>query len=202
MKALMGITLHTVTNNPMEYPYYLSKEEVIRQIREIYKTEVNLENENFDVYDQLLACESIQESEEEEIGRSGFPPSRQEENITANKENVNVKWNGNGTYKRSVNSKLIKGKQEAIKKLTECDYRTPPRKVAFLLEELFIDHKSKEGHWLYIAQNWPPRVINRVIFRMNKQHRTGEQTIKNPAAYFTHLIKFRKKRRREQPHGT
>jgi hypothetical protein len=177
------------------------REEAIRRIKEVYHAEVDLENENFGVYDQLLVYESIQESEEEEIVRNGFPPPTQEENITVSKESVNVKWNGNDTYKRSVNSKLTESKREAIAKLLQCDYRTPPRQIALLLEELFIDHKSKEGHWLYIAQSWPPRVINRVIHRINKQHRTGEQTIKNPAAYFTHLIKFRKKRRRERAHG-
>lgn len=120
-------------------------------------------------------------------------------------ESANVNGSGNGTYKRDIESALKIRKIQVIKELEACTYRTPPRKVAALLEELFARHQSKEGHWLFIAQQWSPRPIYRVIHQMNKEHRTGEQSIKNPAAYFTSIIKHRKKRkkfRKEATHGT
>lgn len=179
----------------MEYPCNLPKEEAIRRIRQIYNAEVNLENENFDVYDQLLACESIQESEDEERRRSGLLSSRQEENITANKESVNVKCHGNGGCKLRVNFGLNESKLRVIKELQECRSVTPPLKVAELLEEFFVDYSSDEGHWLYIAQTWNPREINRVLACIVKLHKTGAKTIQNPPGFFTYLIKFRSKKR-------
>lgn len=110
-------------------------------------------------------------------------------------ESVGVNGSVNGTYKRRTNSKLTISKRNAINKLKGCTYRTPPRVVAEILDVIFTDYESKEGHWLYITQNWNPRAINRVVVQMTKQHRRGDTTIKNPAAYFTYLIKFRKKRR-------
>lgn len=177
----------------MEYPYNLSKEEVVRRLEYVHHAIADPGNVTFDLYNQLLACESIAESEEAHVA----PHELKISNVITKgfNESVSVKGSGNGTYKRSVKSKLTESKREAITKLQKCGYKTPPREVASLLAELFIDFESKENHWLYIAQNWPPRAINRVIYQMNKQHRTGEQTIKNPAAYFTHLIKFRKKRK-------
>lgn len=109
---------------------------------------------------------------------------------------VSVNGNDSDTYKRGVNPKLNLSKSEVITRLKQCGYRTPPKKVASLLEQLFRNNSSREGHWLYIAQHWTPRAINRVISVMSKQRRLGEVSIFNPAAYFTKLIKFRKKRKR------
>lgn len=110
----------------------------------------------------------------------------------------------NGTNKRKVNSELTQNKQqEIITELRKCTYRTPPHKIAALLEALFSSYSSKPGHWLYIAQNWTPRVVNWVLNYMVKLIKTGRTTIKNPAAYFTKLIKYRKKRKeRRGSNGT
>lgn len=115
------------------------------------------------------------------------------------KENTHAKTsvyvNGNDGYKQHVNGSQTLSKQDAIAALKLCHYRTPPKEVARLLEALFINYHSKDGHWLYIAQRWNPRAINRVISLITKQHKRGDVTIQNPAAYFTFLIKRRQKRR-------
>jgi len=107
----------------------------------------------------------------------------------------NVKWNDNDTYKRIVNSNSTISKREAIKALSSYTYKTPPIKIVKSLEQLFIDYKTKDGHWLYIAQHWNPRAINRVIRFMTKLHNSKRVTIHNPPAYFTNLIKRRKRRK-------
>lgn len=110
-------------------------------------------------------------------------------------ENAGVNGNVNDSYKRQVNFELTQSKQHIIDELKRFNYRTPPLKVSKLLEDLFIEYGSRPGHWLYIAQRWNPREINRNITRLIKIHTTGRQSIKNIAAYFTYLIKFRKKRK-------
>jgi hypothetical protein len=174
----------------------LSKEEVVRQIESVYHADTDPTNKNFSVYDQLLACESIAETEEKEKRETVMHPSTTIlETTERTNESVTVNESVNGTYKRSINSKLTERKLQVIKELKTCNYQTPPRTVSKLLGELFADYDSKDGHWLFVAQHWPPRAISRVIVQMTKQHRTGEQSIKNPAAYFTAQIKFRKKRK-------
>lgn len=114
---------------------------------------------------------------------------------TKNQANDNVNVSGNDTCKHFINSELKRTKQKAIADLETCTYRTSPKKIASLLEEIFVSYESKPGHWLFIAQHWPPRAINRVIAYIINVHASGRVTIKNPAAYFTFLIKRRKKRK-------
>lgn len=109
--------------------------------------------------------------------------------------NASVSLNGNDSYKHGINEKQTFSKLEAIKRLDYCNYRTPPKKVEELLKIIFANYPSKEGHWLYIAQNYNPRAVRRVIALMTKLHQRGDVTIQNPPAYFTYLIKHRKKRR-------
>lgn len=119
--------------------------------------------------------------------------------IKENKETLkitNVSENVNGSYKRQVNFELTPSKQQIITNLYKCNYRTPPIKISKLLEELFKEWPSKEGHWLFIAQSYPPRPINRILNYLIKRHINGQDTIQNPAGYFTNLIKYRKKRKR------
>ena len=113
----------------------------------------------------------------------------------AEKENAVVNGYGNDTYKRGANFELTEDKLKAIKELQLCTYLTPPFKTAELLERLFLDPNTKANHWLKIAQNYPPRRISLTIKQMIKRHRGGGTTIDRPAAYFTYLIKFRKKRK-------
>lgn len=161
----------------------MNKDETILQIEKKYGASYN-PNSELSADEQLLICESYAESEKRSLNK-----------YRNSNESVSVKWNANDTHKRSDNKALTKSKQEAIAELEASNYRTPPRKIAQLLEQLFVEYNSKPDHWLYVAQNWNPRAINRVIKRLIKLHRTGEKTILNPPAYFTMLIKFRKRRR-------
>lgn len=172
-------------NREAEVRATISKEEAIRLIKEVYQANYDPDNPNFDIYDQLLACEAVAKAN----------PIKQDYYKERENENVSVKWNGSDSSKRRVNFELTKSKLQVINELKTLNYRTPPIKIAQLLEELFREWNSQSTHWTYIAQQWPPRPINRVIQRMIKLHSSGRMTFKNPAAYFTHLIKFRKKRR-------
>lgn len=111
-------------------------------------------------------------------------------------DNVNLNGSVNDTYGLRIDAQLIQGKQRVIAELKTCTYRTSPKKIASLLEKLFNSSETKPGWWLYVAQHWPPRPINRVIAQMIKQHQLGQVTIKNPAALFTYLIQKREKRKR------
>ena len=111
-------------------------------------------------------------------------------------ENANVKWNVNDTCKRIANFELTESKKKVINDLRTCNFSTSPAYISELLRVLFVDYPSKEGHWLYVAQTWNPRAINRVLKYMVSIQSTGRVTLQNPAAYFTRLIQLRKKRRR------
>lgn len=126
-------------------------------------------------------------------------PQDEEKNLysKANEDNVSLSGNVSGTCKLKVNEELFLDKKDVILQLKQCTYKTPPKEIATLLEKLFDNWISKEGHWLYIAQNWPPRAIARVITQIVKQHERGDETVKTPPAYFTHLIHFRKRRKKK-----
>ncbi len=127
----------------------------------------------YTIIEEYLYCQPPQQSavtEGEERKRNGYPTLTQSHGSGS----VSVNGNVSGTYKRNVNSALTKSKLQVITTLNECTYKTPPKKISRLLAELFTDYVSKDGHWLYIAQNWPPRAICRVIAQMNKQHQRGE----------------------------
>lgn len=165
----------------------LSKEEAARRIEKLGGV-YDSTNIGFDVYDQLLACESIAESTP-----IISPPIKE---IERTNENVLAYEDGNDGYKQQVNFELTPNKLEAISKLQKLNYRTPPPEIANLLDVIFEGCNTKFGWWLTVAQQWNPRAINRVIIQLNKLHTGGWRTFKNPAAYFTFLIKNRKKRRR------
>jgi hypothetical protein len=77
-------------------------------------------------------------------------------------------------------------KTDAIQKLQNYNSRTSHNKIANLLSRIFEGYGTTNGnHWLWIANNYPPRSINRVlkiVFKRTKR-------IRNPAALFTSLIK-------------
>jgi hypothetical protein len=110
-------------------------------------------------------------------------------------QNVSVSGNANDGCKHKVNFELTENKLDAIERLRSLTYLTPPVEISKLLENIFLQWPSKEGHWLYISQQYTPRAINRVIAGLVKLHTSGRITIQNPAAYFTWLIKHRKKRK-------
>jgi len=177
------------------YPNGLTGKEIIRRITEIYHAGYDLDNPNFDIYDQLLACEVIKEAEEEDGKRGRINTHSTQEDKEGTNESVNVKWSVNDTYKRRVNFELTESKLTVVTKLQTCGYRTPPIEIAALLEDFFTDPNTIPGHWLLVAQTWPPKRINQVIGQMIKRENCGWKTIQKPAAYFTYLIKFRKKRK-------
>lgn len=160
-------------------------QEVVCRITDVYHSGYDSETLSFDAWDQLLACEAVSES----------TPVKENYNKEENK-NTNVSGMFNDSCKRKVYFELTQSKQKVITKLTQCNYRTPPIKIASLLTELFNEWPSYSGHWLYIAQKYNPRAILRTIIQMIKVQKNGQKTIKNPSAYFTILIKsFRKPRR-------
>jgi hypothetical protein len=172
----------------------LSKDEAICRIEQLgseYDPDSNL-----DIYDQLLICESLIQSTPvdptDEDGRT-ILRLREEEN----KRNGNVNGSVNGSYKRTENANLSPSKHSVITQLSDCNYRTSPAVIARLLETLFAEYPSNQGHWFYIAQNWPPRRINQVIGYLRKLDFPDNPGIKNPAAYFTFLIKKRVRRKLE-----
>jgi hypothetical protein len=162
------------------YSNGLTGKEIIRRITEVYNAGYNFKDPDYDIYEQLLACESMAETEAEELREYG-----------STNEGVDASGNDYATCKRTLNSKLTERKHEIIKELTLCNYRTPIYKIASLLEELFKEWESKPYHWPRIAQYYPPRAINRVLHQMTKQHGENWATIENPSALFTCLIKFR-----------
>ncbi len=168
----------------MDDKNHLSEQEAIRQIEQVYHASFKPNVSDFDAFDQLFICKLLAESEAEE----------QEKNEDTN-EDANVKWNGNGTYKQNVNFELTESKQKVVAELKTLTYITPPIKIAALLQTLLADSDSKDGWWLYVAQHWNPRAINRVINYIVKVHENGTRSIQNPAKYFTYLIKLRKERR-------
>jgi hypothetical protein len=144
----------------------------------------------FDTWNQLLACESMVESTavrnyldqetKESIGRS---------------ENENVNGMKNDGCQQIVKFVLTASKLQAIEKLKICNYLTTPKEIAGYLEEFFKEYKSYEYHWLYVAQHWNPRAINRTFSMLIKLHESGRATIRNWARFFTFLIKKREMRR-------
>ncbi len=174
------------TSREEEIRSALTKEQCIQQIEQVHKMEYDRTEEYFDAWDQLLVCESLSES---------TPIDR---DFKDNSENVNGSGmkNDNGGCKSKVKFELTESKKEIIVKLKLCNVDSPPFKVASYLNEFFKEWESKPGHWLYIAQQWPPRQINRTVQEIIKSHISGRVTIQNAAAYFTKLIKYRKKRKK------
>lgn len=110
-------------------------------------------------------------------------------------KNVNANGMVNGGYKQKVNFELAESKLQIIENLKKCSHLTSPKQVAAFLEEFFKEYDSKPGHWLYIVQHWNPLAINRTFSALIKLHESGRKTIENWAAFFTFLVKKRKKRR-------
>ncbi len=179
----------------MDNQNHLTKEEAIRRITEVYHSGYSLDDPDFDIYDQLLACEAVAEAQEEQ--RKNGEYFSKEHNKP--EDNVDAFVDDNNTYKRKVNFELTESKLQIIKELQECTYRTLPIEVSKLLEEFFFDPNTKPNHWLNIAQMYPPKRIYQTIAQMIKRQSGGWISIETPAAYFTFLIKFRAKRKSLKP---
>lgn len=110
-------------------------------------------------------------------------------------KNDDVYVNDNDSCKQRVYFEITESKQNIVNELIKCNYQTSPRKVAALLTNFFVEWPSFEDYWLSVAQKYNPRAISRTLNQMIKVQVNGQKTIKNPSAYFTYLIKFRKPRR-------
>lgn len=100
-----------------------------------------------------------------------------------------------GTRKPIINSQEKSLKLKAITELKDYNYRTPPKNIEARLKLIFNDPGTHKGYWLYIAQHYTPKSINSAINKILKQHKNGSITIKNPAKYFSYLLRFYKKRK-------
>lgn len=100
-----------------------------------------------------------------------------------------------GSYKREAGSEQNLSKQQAIEMLKQFDHKTPPKKLALYLTNIFGLWEKKPEHWLYIAQRYTPKTMNSVISQMSKEEQRGDKTFETPGAYFTSVIKFRPKRK-------
>lgn len=166
------------------FPNGLTGKEIIRRITEIYHADYDLNNPTFNIYDQLLACEVIDESQKE-----------YEEKNNRTNENVSVSGGVLGSSKLRENSEQNLNKKQAIVKLKNLNYRTPPTEIELYLNTIFGRWKEKPEHWLYIAQHYTPKTINSVISQMIKQHQRRDISFKIPGAYFSSVIKYRPKRK-------
>lgn len=162
----------------------ITEEEVIRRITEVYHADYYLNNPNFDIYDQLLACEAIDEAEQEYQGKNN-----------GTNENFSVSGDVLGSPRLKENSEQNLNKKQAIVKLKHLNYKTPPTEIELYLNIIFGPWKEKPEHWLYIAQHYTPKTINSVISQMIKQHQRRDVSIKTPGAYFSSVIKYHSKRK-------
>lgn len=163
----------------------LLNDEAIRRIEQlggIYEAD-----SYFDLQDQLLICETLDTS------------TPVKDTPTYNKE---TKADGNayegdyGGCKCTVTTKWFTDKSDAIDKLRVCTSRTSIVQISALLDDIFLEYPpNKAGYWFDVARYYTPRVINWVIGDLIRLSSPSHDTIRNPAAYFTFLIKHRKKRR-------
>ena len=119
--------------------------------------------------------------------------SNQYPNNTSGNAN-DLSASANGSCKSFVDWALNCCKSKVVLSLKQSNSNTPPIELAVLLEELFLQWPSNEGHWLWIAQRYTARCINRQINDTFKQCLHGVIR-KTPPAYFIYRIKHRKKRR-------
>ena len=145
------------------------------------------------VYPNWFSPESSLSYDEQKFIWESIPLS--EYKLLETNENPILSGSLNAGCKRGSITDSVLSREKAILFIRNCDYKTPPKDVAIYLEQFFDGCGTKNGHWLYIAQHWTPRAINRTLDRIIREHKLGQKTIENPARYFTFLIKLRKVRR-------
>jgi hypothetical protein len=143
--------------------------------------------EGFDAWDQLLVSEGL--------ARSTFIHTEHGNINETTTSNTSVNGMSNDTCKRKATFELTESKQELISKLSSFTYKTAPREIEVCLTQFFVEWPSKPGHWLFVAQKWTPRAINRSINKIVKQHVLGTRSIQNPPGYFMCELSYRKSRR-------
>lgn len=121
-------------------------------------------------------------------------PQKDEQRLTRQGVNINAYENVNGGCKYGINNELNWPKYELVFQLSRCTSKDPEKEIAKLLQEIFKPWPSIEGHWLWIAQQYCPRVINWQVSATIKEYKRGAIR-KTPSAYFTYELSFRKKRK-------
>lgn len=174
----------TIQNEQLRSKF--SKDEAIRQITEIYNSQYD-PNSNLDVYDQLLICESLDES-------TPVRDNYSQDNKDTPIQNASLNGNHNDRTKLNVIFEVTQNKIDAINQLNKCSYRTPPIDISLILNDFFRDWPSKTTHWLYIAQSYTPKTIKSVLLYLIRRNKSG-YFINNPPALFTLIIKRRPKRK-------
>ncbi|HUD18939.1 MAG TPA: hypothetical protein VMR81_00650 [Patescibacteria group bacterium] len=171
----------------------LSRDEAIRRIEQLGGTYDP--DSHLPLLDQLLICESIAESTPVDPididGRTILSLKGTSE------RSASVNGSVNDIGKRQENAEETQKKKQAIAELTTYTYKTSPKKIASLLQVIFLSSVTKDSHWLWIAQHYTPKSINGVIHQMTKAHVEGWMTIKSPAAYFTDELKHHHNKRRK-----
>jgi len=155
-----------------------SFEEILRRLRMlggVYDSDFS----GLDAWEQYMVWEII--------------PGKYEKQLMSN-INDSVNAMSNGPHKFSANSVKIVDKLSIIDQFATFTSKTPRQELAILLSNVFKEWPSKPGHWLYISQNWTPKTILSCLREIIKIEQNCMQNIKNPAAYFTRIIQFRKKR--------
>lgn len=113
--------------------------------------------------------------------------------------NYNVgQTSGNRSVLNDKTLPAFKGElNKVLKQLKSYSAKTSPKEIEACLIELF-GQGSKPGHWLWMAQNYPPQRIYWELSHLRKRlmaMKEGWEAIRNPAAYFTFRMKYRKKRK-------
>ena len=158
------------------------------QISEVEKLFPNWHNKSSDLSydDQKWIWENVPLPEEDELKLKQLNASE--------RENVCVSESVNGVRRFRANSELNWHEFTAVSELSRCNSHTSPKELASFLEEIFRHWESKEGHWLWITQRYTARTINCVMIATIKEFkRSGIR--KTPPAYFTYVIRHRKKRK-------
>lgn len=141
-------------------------------------------NSYFSVSGQLAICEAIAEATPIQEKTPSFSTTINEERPVLNGKTL------------LVNEKAL---DAVLEKLKKCNAKTPPKEIETLLIRLFGSGLTP-SQWLRIVQNYYPRQIYWELKHLKKRLRDeklGWLPIRNPPAYFTHRIRFRKKRRRK-----
>lgn len=167
-----------------------SDEEIIQRIQKLSGV-YDSTNEFLDIHDQLLVCESINNS-------TAVDPINNDEQIISElqekRSEMECNANGNDSCKTNVDLDLSESQLKAISKLNDFSVQLTPLEINACLEEIFSAYQAKGNWWLYVAQHWTQRQINWVLKFVLKLQATGRVT-KHPAACFTHYITHRKKRK-------
>lgn len=152
-------------------------------------SEPNNDHSNYFSLESTLSLD-----EQKFIDKSSFlfyPKQHKQLELSAN-DSVNAYESVNGGCKYGVKNELNWPNYEVVLQLKNLKSNDSPKEVARLLQYLFSPWPSNDGHWLWIAQRYTPRVINWQVSATIKEYLRGAIR-KTPPAYFTFEIHFRRK---------